>query len=241
MKRALGIARIGSITLEVGWSWLIVAPLVGIALFASIDPATGTASTRAVVAAGGAVVLFGSVVAHELGHALVALNRGVEVERVAIFLLGGFSEMDLDSVEPRTERAIVLAGPIVSGSLGGFLVAGSVAPDWAGSGHVLAVLAVVNLGVALFNLLPAYPLDGGRWLRSALEGRGRSRPDAERVAVRVGAALGVAVVVGAVILSVAGRPESLVALPVGAMLIGLARIAARSEADPDPETPAQRI
>jgi Zn-dependent protease len=149
--------------------------------------------------------------------------------------------MDLDDVAPRAERAIVIAGPVVSGVLGGVLAIASTGPEWAGVSHVLAVLAVVNLGVALFNLLPAFPLDGGRWLRAALVERGWEPPAAERVAVRTGSVLGSAVVAASIGLSLLGRPEALVALPIGVMLVALAGLTTRSGADPDPQPSPQHI
>jgi Zn-dependent protease len=211
---------------------LIVMPVVGIALFASITQ-TGSFTSRVIAAGFGAVLLLGSVLLHEMGHAVVAFRLGADVERVAVFLLGGFSEMDLDDVSRRHERTIVLSGPAVSAVAAGVLWMVSTTGVSGAASEVLELLAIVNAGVVVFNLLPAYPLDGGRLVRIFLMGRGVDRSNAERSAVRIGLVLGGFIVLGSLVASWVGSPLSLVALPVGVMVIGLG-VAARVP-------PAQRI
>ena len=229
--------RIAGTRIEIGWSWLAVLPVVGIALFASI-PGDAPQAARVGAAAAGSMLLLASVIVHEAGHVVVARRRDVEVERVAVLLLGGYSEMDLESAGPATERAVALAGPVVSAFAGvvlwsvAFLLDAGWFPDPSNpQARVLTVLALVNFGVAVFNLLPAFPLDGGRVVRAVLVARGVPRPTAERHAIRVGAAVGAGFVVAGVIASVMGSPAALVAVPVGVMVLALAFVSAREQPD----------
>ncbi len=207
----------------VGVSWLLVVPVVGIALFAGIEVSQGGLIWRVVMAGVGTVLLFASIVFHELGHVLVARRRGVDVQRVVVVLFGGYSEMDLEAAVPDDQVAVTVAGPIASVVLAGvLLVPAFVAPEAAGMRSILSLLAVVNVGVAFFNLLPAYPLDGGRILRALLVGAGVEPARAERLTVRVGIGCGAVIVGGGVALSVAGRPASLMVVPVGVAVVVLA-------------------
>lgn len=228
MSRGIPFGTVGGIRLVVGVSWLVMLPLIVLVIFAGIEPGTGTTSIRLVVAAGGSLLLWVSVVVHELGHAVVARRLGIDVRRVVVLLAGGYSEMDLDTTRPDQEWSVAIAGPIASGLLGAALaVAALVAPPTAGLDGTLTLLAIINGGVAAFNLLPAFPLDGGRMLRSALVRRGRSPYHAERFATRVGFVLGGGIAVGGMGMSIVGSAASLVVVPGGVLILGLAIAAAR--------------
>lgn len=139
-----------------------------------------------------AIGLFVCVVLHELGHSLVALRYGVEIESIRLWLFGGVSEFDEIPEEWTNELSIAIAGPIVSVVLGVLLY---IAFSWVPTGFdsalfVLGYLALINVGLALFNLLPAFPLDGGRILRALLT-RNRSRAGATQLAANVGKAFAV--------------------------------------------------
>lgn len=228
MSRGISFGTVGGIRLVVGVSWLVMLPLIALVIFAGIEPGTGSTSIRLVVAAGGSLLLWVSVVVHELGHAVAARRHGIDVRRVVVLLAGGYSEMDLDTTRPDQEWSVAIAGPISSGLLGAALaVAALVAPPTAGLDGTLTLLAVINGGVAAFNLIPAFPLDGGRMLRSALVRRGRSPYHAERSATRVGFVLGGGIAVGGMGMSIVGSAASLVVVPGGVLILGLAIAAAR--------------
>lgn len=234
MKRGIPLGRVRGVPILVGPSWLVVVPVVGVALFAGIDAELGGSWWRAAVALGGTVLLFASVLVHELGHSVAAVHYGVAVERVVVFLFGGYSEMDLESAEPPDQISVSLAGPIASAMLALVTaVAAALVPEWAGMRRTLALLALVNIAVALFNLLPGYPLDGGRMLRAGLMMAGLEPARAYLISARVGVGLGTAVVAGGLWLSVAGEPASLVAVPVGALVVVLA-VAAHPAVGGDP-------
>jgi Zn-dependent protease len=113
--------------------------------------------------------LLGSVLLHELGHALTARRFGIGVRGITLELLGGWTEMDRDAPNPRIDALVSLAGPAVSLVLGGVATVASVAlPDRTAAGQIAFQLAASNILVAIFNVLPGLPLDGGRALRAGL-------------------------------------------------------------------------
>lgn len=142
---------------------------------------------ESVLAAAVATVLFlASILAHELAHSLVARSRNVRVDRVTLFLFGGVSEMRDEPRRAIDEFLIAGVGPLSSAVLGGaFLALGSTLPGVAGD--VASWLGRVNLAVAVFNLLPGFPLDGGRILRAFLWGGSRDFTRSTRVASGAGA------------------------------------------------------
>jgi Zn-dependent protease len=117
------------------------------------------------------IAVFASVVAHELGHALTARSFGIETRQILLLPIGGVAQIEQSRMRPRVELLVALAGPVVSFLLAGVLftfgaVTGDVTPN-----SFLGALAWANLGLAVFNMLPAFPMDGGRVLRAALSRR----------------------------------------------------------------------
>ncbi|HEV8564623.1 MAG TPA: site-2 protease family protein [Actinomycetota bacterium] len=145
-----------------------------------------------------AVAFFACLVIHELSHAVVARRFGLEVRGITLFLFGGVAEIRGEVPTPSKEFAVALVGPATSLTLGGVL---GLAAVWAtdrrlsGAEGVLFTLAVVNVGVALFNLVPGLPLDGGRLLRAGLWRISGDFSKATRVAVAAGRVLAVALLV----------------------------------------------
>jgi Zn-dependent protease len=235
VSRAIPIGRVAGVPVRVGLSWVIVIPLVGLALFAGIQPALGTFRWRIVVTCVGTILMFGSVLFHELGHLVAARRRGIPVEQVLVFLFGGYTEMDLEDADPLDDVAVSVAGPVASGMLAAvMMVAALLTPEWAGARRTLAVLGLVNIGVAVFNLLPGFPLDGGRILRAALMSMGMARHRAAVITARFGIGLGVAAVAGGAALSVLGDPASVLVAPVGALLLLIAVAAYPRQGVPAP-------
>ncbi|MEU6641639.1 site-2 protease family protein [Saccharomonospora sp. NPDC046836] len=142
---------------------VLYAPMVGRLL-----PGASTATTWALAAAF-AVLLGLSVLAHELGHCVVALRLGIPVRRLRLFLLGGLSEVARNPRRPAHEGLVAAAGPVVSILLAAFCGVLLLAVPPGGAAWLLVVqCAVANLAVGLFNLLPGLPLDGGRMLRAGV-------------------------------------------------------------------------
>jgi len=132
----------------------------------------------------GALSFFASIVLHELGHSMVARHYGIPVKSITLFLFGGVAQIARDAPRPRAEFLMALAGPAVSVGLGvlflglrAFVLTGETP-----AGHLVEWLGLTNIVLALFNLLPGFPMDGGRLLRSTLWGISGNFRMATRVA-----------------------------------------------------------
>jgi Zn-dependent protease/CBS domain-containing protein len=139
-----------------------------------------------------ALALFGSVLLHELSHSLVAIWRGIRVRSITLFIFGGVSTMEEETEQPQDEFLIAVVGPLASVLLAGlFWVGFLLVPDSRSApAAILAYLAFLNVLLAGFNLLPGFPLDGGRMLRAIIWGvTGRLRR-ATQIAAFIGQGLG---------------------------------------------------
>ncbi len=193
--RGFRVARIAGIDIEIDLSWLLVVGLVSWTLAERVFPAEyegwdrGTAWAVGIIAA---LLLFGTVLLHELAHALVAIRRGLDVPKISLFIFGGVSHLGRQPKTAGEEFFIAAAGPATS-----IVVAlVSVGIAFVASGRsehaeaIFAYLGFVNGVLAVFNLLPGFPLDGGRVLRSIVWNRTRSFRRATEVASGVGIAFG---------------------------------------------------
>jgi Zn-dependent protease len=151
-------------------SMLLLAVLVTVVYGGYVETQLGLTQPYAYgVGLGFVVCLLGSVLLHELGHALTARRFGIGVRGITLELLGGYTEMDRDAPSPRIDALVSLAGPAVSLVLGAVATAAAfVLPDRTVLGEIAFQLAASNVLVALFNVLPGLPLDGGRALRAGL-------------------------------------------------------------------------
>jgi Zn-dependent protease/predicted transcriptional regulator len=190
LRNSVRLFTIADIEVGVHYSWLIVFALVTWSLAIGYFPTAvpGSDGIAAwVLGAIAALLLFASVLVHELAHSLVAKSRGLGVHSITLFLFGGVSNLTAESRQPGTEFAVAIVGPITSFAIGivAVVIAGVMAPDSA-AGAVIGYLAVVNLLVGAFNLIPGFPLDGGRVLRSIVWSRTGSLRRATEIAVAVG-------------------------------------------------------
>lgn len=196
------LGRIIGIELRVHPSWFIILLLVGWMLAGVALPADFpdvTAAVRLTMAAGITIAFFLSLLAHELAHSAVALARGIPVHRITFFLFGGMAETSSDSRSPSEEFLIAVAGPVMS-----FVLAGLFLAVWwygaaAGWGPLAAGTAgyvgFLNLVLGVFNLLPGFPMDGGRILRSGIWAVTGDKTRATLWAARVGEGLALMLVV----------------------------------------------
>lgn len=171
MSGSVRIARVFGIPIEVHFTWLFVFGLITWSLAVGYFPRRGPdLSTAAVIALAvtATVAFFAALLAHELAHSYVALREGLPVRSITLFIFGGVAQM---AREPKTaggEFRMAIAGPVTSLVIGALCW---ILSRLAGQGalHLLfRYLAFINVVVALFNLLPAFPLDGGRVFRSAV-------------------------------------------------------------------------
>ncbi|HEX6222452.1 MAG TPA: site-2 protease family protein [Acidimicrobiia bacterium] len=186
------IGRVAGIEIKIDPSWAFIALLVGYTFYLIIAAqftalATGSA---VLLATAMALVFFGSVLLHELAHSLMARGRGVEVKGITLFLFGGATEADLETKEPTDEMIIAAVGPLTSLVIAAVLWGINLLVGDTAVGYAIGYLGWLNLALALFNLVPGFPLDGGRLLRSLVW---RSTGDllrATRVAARAGRIVG---------------------------------------------------
>lgn len=186
--------RIAGIPIYIHASWLAIYALItwtlAIGYFPQALPELGP---RAYWAHGlvAALLLFVSVLLHELSHSLVAVAHGLSVRGITLHLFGGVSQLDDEPPSARVEALIAAAGPITSFAIAGVLWALREvgAAGGASAGALVAYLLTVNVIVGLFNLIPGFPLDGGRLLRALLWRWSGSLPRATYLASRAGVAI----------------------------------------------------
>jgi Zn-dependent protease/CBS domain-containing protein len=191
------VGRFFGVPLYFSASWVLIAALTTAVYSSIIGDRYRELSTAATYGAafGFALALALCVLAHELGHTAVSLALGKPVRRVVIFFLGGVSEITGEVERARDELLIALAGPAVSGLVAGLVYAGWTFTD-AGTLEytLLGLLMWSNVVVAVFNLLPGLPLDGGRVVRALTWGASNSRGTGTRAAAWAGRAIAVLLV-----------------------------------------------
>lgn len=170
--RTFRIGMLFGVPLLVNPSWFVLAVLTTWFLATQFYPAAFSGAswwTHGWMAGASVAAFFASIVLHELGHSVVARWFSIPVRSITLFLFGGVAQITREAARPLEELAMALAGPLVSFALG----AGFAGAWWAlgaradrGIDYVLVWLAVMNVGLGVFNLLPAFPMDGGRVFRS---------------------------------------------------------------------------
>ena len=183
------------------WSWLILFVLITWSLASGLFPAyypNHSPWTYLAMGMASAVGLLFSIVLHELGHSLAARRYGVEMSGITLFLFGGVAEMRDEPSSPEAEFVIAIAGPIVSVILGVAGVAigwwGLANSNWTALFGVLSYLGWLNLALVAFNIVPAFPLDGGRMLRALLWRAKHNLQWATRFTSRLGGGFGIVLI-----------------------------------------------
>jgi Zn-dependent protease len=200
MKQTVRLGRVGGITVGANWSVGVILVIIAEVLAVSVLPAAYPHQRAAVYWSVGviaAVLYLASLLAHELSHALVARRSGVTVRSVTLWMLGGVTDLEGEPPTPRADFWIAVAGPLASLAAGGICYGVGAAIHAAGGPAIVVAaanwLALMNGILAVFNLLPGAPLDGGRVLRAILWRRWGNWQRAERAAVQVGRVLGAAI------------------------------------------------
>jgi Zn-dependent protease len=206
-SRSLPLMRVFGIRIGVNYSWFLVLFVVIFVLWDSLSETLDASETTVyVVAVVAAVSFFASILLHELGHALAARREGIAVEGIDLFLFGGVMKMSRETDSPGAEFRVAVAGPLVTLALmllasgAAILLAGvdsfweaarlSAAADASPVEVVVSLLVSMNLVLLLFNLVPAFPLDGGRIARAAAWRLTGDRHRATRFAARIGVGFG---------------------------------------------------
>jgi Zn-dependent protease len=226
--KGLRLGRLFGIELVVDFSWLIIAGLITASLFVEFSTQDPNRSGRQVmvVSVVGALAFFGSVLVHELSHSMVARRRGIGVRRIRLFIFGGVSEIEQEAATPQDEFVIAIVGPVSSLVLAAMFWGLDTWLTVEGlTGQLLRLLAFVNLALGLFNLVPGFPLDGGRVLRSVVWRVSGDFALATRVAAMSGRIVGgLLAAAGAYLLIVAGEAVGLWYLAIGWFLYQAAKL-----------------
>jgi Zn-dependent protease/CBS domain-containing protein len=200
----VSLGRVAGIEIGVDWSWALVFGLITWSLAATVFPDSDPGFSAGVYAAMGvvaALLFFASLLLHELGHALQARREGVEIEGITLWLFGGVARLKSGMPSAGAELRIAAAGPLVTAFLGGAVVlVAEVANVPRPLDGAVAWLGYVNLLLLAFNLLPAFPLDGGRLLHAALWATRRDSSWATRVAAGIGRGFGYLMIAGGLVL-----------------------------------------
>lgn len=186
---------------------------------------------RLVMASITGVAFFACLAVHEVAHAVVARRFDVRVRGITLFLFGGVAEIEGELPSPGAEFAVAVAGPATSVVIGSGLAVGSrvaAGLGWTGVEGVLFTLSVVNLGVAVFNLIPGLPLDGGRILRAAIWRRTGSFVRGTKVAALGGRVVAVSLAAAGIGIGLAGQAVGLWYVPMGAFIWFLASVSGRA-------------
>jgi len=210
MPGSFRIARIAGIDIEINASWLVILVLLTFSLAVSWFPATVPRQSTLIYWALGfiaALLLFVSVLLHELAHSLVARARGVPVKSITLFIFGGVSDLQQEPQTPGVEFQIAIVGPLTSLAIGVVsLVTGNlIGPNAPLVAAVLGYLGVTNVLLGAFNLIPGFPLDGGRVLRAIIWRVTGSLRRATRAATLVGQVIAYLFIVAGVFLFFGGN------------------------------------
>src|SRR4030081_871375 len=193
MNENVSLGRIAGIHVGLNWSLLVIAALIAWSLANSLLPSAAPGQTSGAYLFAGVVSAFvylACLLAHELAHSIVATRRGVKVEGITLWLFGGVSRFSSETNSPGSQALITFVGPLTSLALG--FVFDLVAVAVGGGAHpslvavTLSWLGYINISLGVFNLIPAFPLDGGRLLQSLIWLRTGDRLRATRIAARIG-------------------------------------------------------
>ncbi|MBW8060571.1 MAG: site-2 protease family protein [Solirubrobacterales bacterium] len=248
--RSITLFHVRGIRIAVDWSWFFVLFLVIFWLsqfYGDVLGEAGSSSAPFALALISALGFFASIVLHELGHAMVALRNGIGISSIQLWIFGGVARMDRESDSPSTEFKVAIAGPLVTLAIvvvlvavglavagpEGFRGAALVESDSGVSGGlaVVAWLATINFLVLVFNMLPAFPMDGGRVVRAIAWWRTGDRTSATRFAAGLGRVFAYLFIGGGLLLVAGGYVFSGIWLAlIGMVINGSARAASMQTA-----------
>jgi Zn-dependent protease/predicted transcriptional regulator len=203
--RTVTLFKMFGFAVRVDASWLIIAVLITWSFSSLIFPHAYPGLSSAeywLMGIGGALLLFASIIVHELAHSLVARRSGLPMKGITLFIFGGVAEMDREPPSAKAEFQMAIAGPLTSVAVGVifYFMSSSMRGVWpAAVTGVLSYLALINWVLAAFNMVPAFPLDGGRVLRSLLWHWKGNIWQATRIASSIGSGFGMVMMIYAIV------------------------------------------
>jgi Zn-dependent protease len=193
MQGSFKVATLAGIDIRLHYTWLLAFFLIAWSLALGYFPMSAQELgplTYWLLGVLAALLLFASVLVHELAHSLVAGSRGLHVDNITLFIFGGVSSITREATTARDEFLIAVVGPLTSLVLAGLFGAiGLLLPPTSAGGALAGYLAYTNLLLGLFNIVPGFPLDGGRVLRSIVWGATGNMSRATQIAAAVGQAV----------------------------------------------------
>ena len=203
MQAQVKLGRIAGISIGLHYSWFIIALLIALSLAAHFHIANPHWSDVTVWSAAiiTGVMFFAALLLHELAHSILAKARGLRVREITLFALGGVSQIESEAPNAKSEFWIAIAGPITSVVIGIVLIGAAWLAGWRIGAEpatpitaVLLWLGYINLALAAFNMIPGYPLDGGRVLRAIIWWITRNADRATRWAAQIGQTVAFAII-----------------------------------------------
>jgi len=195
MRSNIKIGRISGIEIGLNYSWLFIAALITISLAGHFHDVNPTWNPGVIWAAAilTSVLFFVTLLLHELAHSLVGQALGLKVKAITLFALGGVSQIEDDASDAKTEFWVAIAGPLASLIIGFGCLGLAVLLGWRRSNEpqtlataVLVWLGYINIALAVFNMIPGFPLDGGRVLRAILWAVTKNARRSTQIAARIG-------------------------------------------------------
>jgi Zn-dependent protease/predicted transcriptional regulator len=204
MQAHIKLGRLLGVRIGLHYSWFVIALLIILSLggyFYTIHPEWGSGVVWTIAVVTG-LLFFAALTAHELSHAVVAKAHGIPVRSITLFALGGVAQIEKEATNPKTEFLMGIVGPIASGVIGLACLGLAWALGWTPTetpamplAAMLVWLGYINIALALFNMIPGFPLDGGRLLRAILWWVTGNGMRATRIAAGVGQAIALAFMV----------------------------------------------
>ena len=234
MREGIRLFKIFGIEISLDFSWFIIFFLVTWSLASGYFPFKYPffdKGTYWLMGAISSVLLFATVLMHELSHSVVANINGLNIRRIKLFIFGGVAQLDREPPSPRIEFDVAIAGPICSFILHFIFkaTAGGISAVFLGRGQnpvvvILMYLSFINMFLAIINLIPAYPLDGGRILRAFLWARTKSLRRATAIASNVGKLFALFLIFNGFIVAIRGEMAGLWYVFIGMFLFGAAKM-----------------
>ncbi len=210
--KSISLFTLYGFEVKVDLSWIVIVVLVTWSLGAGYFPAVienQPAHIYWIMGLAGAFGLFGSIILHELGHSVVARRFGIPMKGITLFIFGGVAEMEKEPPTPKSELLMAIAGPIVSIALAGLFFLANFTGGRLGwpsqANSIFLYLGSINALLVAFNLVPAFPLDGGRVLRAILWERKKDLRKATRTASGIGSGFGLVLILLGVVSFLSGN------------------------------------